>query len=58
MAIFSAYAIIRALSLFHLTLAVYMLRDPKTVAEQNIVFLLGEAMHLVSALHPSYTSSN
>lgn len=48
MAIFSAYTIIRALALFHLTLAVFLLRDPRKIAEQNIVFLMGEAMHLVS----------
>lgn len=47
MAILSAYTLIRALSLFHITLAVFLLRDPRVVAEQNIVFLMGEAMQLV-----------
>ncbi|KAF2441302.1 hypothetical protein P171DRAFT_94087 [Karstenula rhodostoma CBS 690.94] len=46
MAIFSAYTIIRALALFHVTLAVFVLRNPRIIAEQNIVFLLGEAMQL------------
>jgi hypothetical protein len=50
MAIVSAYTIIRALALFHLTLAVFLLRDPRVIAEQNIVFSLGQAMHLV--IHP------
>ncbi|KAF9730736.1 hypothetical protein PMIN06_006376 [Paraphaeosphaeria minitans] len=46
MAIVSAYTIIRALALFHITLAVFVLRNPRMIAEQNIVFLLGEAMQL------------
>lgn len=50
MAIVSAYTIIRALALFHVTLAVFVLRNPRMVAEQNIVFLLGEAMQLVGAV--------
>ena len=47
MAIISAYTIIRALALFHITLAVFVLRNPRMIAEQNIVFLMGEAMQLV-----------
>ncbi|OCK74821.1 hypothetical protein K432DRAFT_409550 [Lepidopterella palustris CBS 459.81] len=46
MAIISAFSIIRALSLFHLTLAFYFLTSPKTIANQNVVFLLGESMRL------------
>lgn len=49
MAIVSAYTIIRTLSLFHITLAALILKDPKLVADQNIVFLLGQSMQLVSA---------
>jgi hypothetical protein len=48
MAIVGAYTIIRALALFHITLGIYFLHNPKMVAEQNIVFLMGEAMQLVS----------
>jgi hypothetical protein len=47
MAIVSAYTIIRSLALFHITLGVLFLKNPKLVADQNIVFILGEAMQLV-----------
>ncbi|KAF2793853.1 hypothetical protein K505DRAFT_305088 [Melanomma pulvis-pyrius CBS 109.77] len=46
MAIFSAYTIIRGLSLFHITLAVLFLKNPKLIADQNLVFILGESMKL------------
>ncbi|KAF2084219.1 hypothetical protein K490DRAFT_49756 [Saccharata proteae CBS 121410] len=46
MAIFSAFNIIRGLALFHLTLAYVFLTNPATVADQNVVFLFGEAMKL------------
>jgi hypothetical protein len=47
MAIVSAYTIIRSLALFHITLGVLFLRNPKLIADQNIVLLMSEAMHLV-----------
>lgn len=47
MAIISSFAIIRGLCLFHLTLAWYLLSAPRIVAEQNLVFLFGEAMRIV-----------
>lgn len=50
MAIVSAYTIIRCISLFHLTLAVFFIRNPKLIADQNVVFLLGESMQLVRDL--------
>lgn len=46
MAIISSFAIIRGLCLFHLTLAWYLLSAPRIVAEQNLVFLFGEAMRI------------
>ncbi|KAF2876422.1 increased loss of mitochondrial DNA protein 1 [Massariosphaeria phaeospora] len=46
MAIISAYTIIRGLALFHLALAVFFLKSPQTIADQNVVFILGEAMRL------------
>ncbi|KAI9894406.1 MAG: hypothetical protein M1814_003163 [Vezdaea aestivalis] len=49
MALISAFTLIRTLSLFHLTLAYYFLVSPGTLAEQSLVFLLGEAMHLPAA---------
>jgi hypothetical protein len=47
MAVFSAFTIIRSISLFHLTLAYFFLVSPKTIADQNVVFLFGESMRLV-----------
>jgi hypothetical protein len=48
MAIVSAFAIIRCISLFHVTLAFFFLTSPRTIADQNVVFLLGESMKLVN----------
>lgn len=50
MAILSAYTLIRTLSVFHVTLAVLFLKNPKLIADQNIVFILGESMQLVCSL--------
>ncbi|OCL15316.1 hypothetical protein AOQ84DRAFT_329620 [Glonium stellatum] len=46
MAIVSAFTIIRCIALFHATLAFFFLTSPRTIADQNVVFLLGEAMKL------------
>ncbi|KAK7527635.1 increased loss of mitochondrial DNA protein 1 [Phyllosticta citriasiana] len=46
MAIFSAFNLIRGMSLFHMTLSYYLLSAPKMIADQNLVFLLGEAMRI------------
>lgn len=48
MAIINAYTLIRAVSLFHLVVAYIFLTAPKMIADQNVVFILGEAMRLVS----------
>jgi hypothetical protein len=47
MAVLSALVLIRALSVFHISLAFYFLTAPHLIADQNIVFILGESMHLV-----------
>ena len=47
MTLISFPTLIRALSVFHITLAYFFLASPKTVAEQSMVFILGESMHLV-----------
>ena len=47
MAIFSSSTIIRAISLAHITAAVLFLTSPKRIADQNVVFVLGESMKLV-----------
>ncbi|KAF2809896.1 uncharacterized protein BDZ99DRAFT_386586 [Mytilinidion resinicola] len=46
MALFSAFTLIRCIALFHITLAYFFLVSPKTLADQNVVFLLGESMRL------------
>ncbi|KAJ9645185.1 hypothetical protein H2199_003190 [Coniosporium tulheliwenetii] len=47
MAVFSSMTIVRALSIFHLTVAFFLLTSPRTISEQNLVYLLGESMRLV-----------
>ncbi|KAF1836611.1 hypothetical protein BDW02DRAFT_493367 [Decorospora gaudefroyi] len=46
MAILSANNMIRSISLFHLTLAVILVRNPSLLSNQSIVLLLGESMQL------------
>lgn len=56
MALLTSPTIIRTLSLFHLALAYLFLTTPHTIADQNLVFILGEAMGLVrSPLNPPFT---
>jgi hypothetical protein len=52
MAIISAGTMIRSLSLFHVTLAAVLLRNPAIVAKQSIVLVLGQSMQLVRLLYP------
>lgn len=49
MAIISAASMIRSVSLFHLTLAVLLLKSPEKIAKQGVVLLLGQSMQLVCA---------
>lgn len=61
MAIISATSIIRSLSIFHLTAAYFLLTSPATIADQNLVFILGAAMDLVRFLllnPPSFFLTN
>jgi len=46
MALISAATIIRSISLFHITLAFFFLTSPATVADQSLVFVMGQAMRL------------
>ncbi|MCJ1464355.1 hypothetical protein MMC07_002968, partial [Pseudocyphellaria aurata] len=57
MAIISAATIIRSLSIFHLTVAYYLLTAPAKIADQNLVFILGAAMDLPSATSTFTTPS-
>jgi hypothetical protein len=47
MALISAATIITSLSLFHITLAFFFLTSPGAIADQTLVFIIGEAMGLV-----------
>ncbi|KAK0750021.1 increased loss of mitochondrial DNA protein 1 [Schizothecium vesticola] len=46
MALISAKTIITSICLFHITLGFFFLTNPITIADQGIVYLLGEAMGL------------
>ena len=54
MPLISGFTIIRALSLFHITAAYFFLTAPKMLADQNVVFMLGESVRLVRAHNPTY----
>jgi len=47
MALISARTIITSISLFHITLGFFFLTNPATIADQAIVYVLGEAMGMV-----------
>ncbi|KAK5173583.1 uncharacterized protein LTR77_002264 [Saxophila tyrrhenica] len=60
MALISAFTIIRAISLFHLTAAYIFLTSPRTIADQNVVYVLGEAIrvpHVTSLDKPNEASA-
>ena len=48
MALISAKTIITSVSLFHITLGFFFLTNPGTIADQALVYVLGEAMGMVS----------
>jgi hypothetical protein len=48
MALISGKTIITSLCLFHITLGFFFLTNPGSIADQSVVYLLGEAMGLVS----------
>lgn len=54
MALVSAANMLRSISLFHLTIAYFLLVSPTVIVNQNLVFILGEAMNLAA---PSSTFS-
>jgi hypothetical protein len=48
MAMISANTLVRSIALFHLTLAVVLLKNPALISNQGVILLLGESMQLVS----------
>lgn len=60
MALISASTILTSLSLFHVTLAYFFYTNPHTIADQALVWVLGEATGMPQTQHfstPSPTSS-
>lgn len=53
MALISGNTIITSLSLFHITLAYFFLASPGAIADQSLVFIIGEAMGMVKLLSKS-----
>lgn len=49
MALISVKTILTSLSLFHITLAFFFFTNPETIADQALVYMLGEAMGMVCA---------
>jgi len=47
MGLISAATIITSISLFHLTMGFFFLTSPSAIADQALVFIMGEAMGLV-----------
>jgi hypothetical protein len=47
MALISTKTILTSLSFFHITLAFFFLTNPATIADQALVFVLGDAMGMV-----------
>jgi len=56
MPLVSGFTVIRALSLFHITAAYFFLTAPRMLADQNVVFVLGESVRLVC--FPSMSTSD
>ncbi|KAF2725575.1 hypothetical protein K431DRAFT_317556 [Polychaeton citri CBS 116435] len=60
MQLISSFTIIRAISIAHLTAAYFFLTAPKRVADQNVIFMLGESMrmqHVSSMEKPNESSA-
>lgn len=47
MALITGKTIITSVSLFHLTMAYFMIFNPRTVDDQILVYILGQSMGLV-----------
>lgn len=50
MALIAGKTIITSISLFHLTMAYFMIFNPRTVDDQILVYILGRSMGLVRAV--------
>jgi hypothetical protein len=50
MALISAKTILTSVCLFHMTLAFFFFTNPHSIADQALVYILGEAMGMVRFL--------
>lgn len=57
MGLLSPYTLIRTVSIFHLSAAYFFLTAPRKLVDQNVVFMLGESMRLVSRPYQSKSTS-
>lgn len=57
MALISAKTILTSLCLFHITLGFFFLTNPGSVADQAVVYLLGETMGLVRPVSVTFRLS-
>lgn len=48
MGLIGPYTLIRAVAVFHITAAWFFLTAPRKMVDQNVVYMLGESMRLVS----------
>lgn len=53
MALISAKTILTSLCLFHVTLAFFFFNNPRSIADQALVYILGESMGMVSVFPAS-----
>lgn len=56
MALISVKTILTSLAFFHITLAFFFITNPTTIADQALVFVVGEAMGMVSQDPPASPS--
>jgi hypothetical protein len=50
MGLIGPYTLIRTVSIFHITAAYFFLTAPRKLVDQNVVYVLGESMRLVSRM--------
>jgi hypothetical protein len=56
MGLISGATIISSISLFHITLAFFFLTSPSSIADQSLVFIIGEAMGMARLSLPRLES--
>lgn len=60
MAFITANTLITSISLFHITIAYFLITNPRTISDQVFVYILGESMTMVRpkrVYHSGYTAN-